>query len=432
MTALRSGSCQAAELIVVDDGSTDNTAEVAISFGATLLRAAERRGPAHARNLGAGVATGDVLLFLDSDVCVHHTTVEMMSRSFAADPTLDAVIGSYDKLPPSLNFLSQYRNLMHTFVHQTGSRHASTFWSGCGAIRRTLFLQHKGFDAAFGRPAIEDIELGYRLVRSGSKIILDRDVFVTHLKRWTLRGVVRTDILDRGIPWTELILRDRFMPNDLNLKMSQRVSVVVMFLLTIAAAFAAITLRAAFIIPVLAMLFFAVSRWWNEYVPPERPRIYSFMLVCFVAALGFSAYENRMFLLLPCLALSPLMLWAKQLYPSGQYGRRVFKLVASAYITVSLVAAVSYLPQGPIVATCGAMVLLLLLLNSSLYLFFASARGIPFMLASIPFHMLYHFYSGLSFAIGLQRHLLRTEPERKQEPIEIPAPPASTNFKASA
>ncbi len=46
-----------------------------------------------------------------------------------------------------------------------------------------------------------------------------------HLKRWTFWGLVKTDVLDRGIPWTELILRDANMPDDLNLQLSQRVSV---------------------------------------------------------------------------------------------------------------------------------------------------------------------------------------------------------------
>ena len=154
------------------------------------------------------------------------STLERVVRvAFFEDRELDALIGSYDDDPSSQDFLSQYRNLMHCFVHQTGRRDAFTFWSGCGAVRRDLFLQCSGFDERYRRPAIEDIELGYRMAAEGRKMILDPDLQVKHLKRWTFWGLVKTDVLDRGIPWTELILRDQQMANDLNLQLSQRVSV---------------------------------------------------------------------------------------------------------------------------------------------------------------------------------------------------------------
>ena len=83
--------------------------------------------------------------------------------------------------------VSQYRNLLHHFVHQEGNPEASTFWAGCGAVRRAAFDAVAGYDEArFRRPSIEDIELGYRLRRAGYRIRLDRDLQCTHLKRWRL------------------------------------------------------------------------------------------------------------------------------------------------------------------------------------------------------------------------------------------------------
>ncbi|MBI5083979.1 MAG: glycosyltransferase family 2 protein [Acidobacteria bacterium] len=207
------------ECLVVDDGSTDGSAEIAARYGARVLSTGGRKGPAYARNIGARAAAGNVLLFLDADVTVHPDTVELVRSAFAADPKLDALMGSYDDAPGTEDFLSQYRNLMHCFTHQTSRREACTFWSGCGAIRKDLFLEHGGFDEEFGRPAIEDIELGYRLQQAGRKLMLDREIQVKHLKRWTFLNLLKTDVLDRGIPWTELILRDQRMPNDLNLQL---------------------------------------------------------------------------------------------------------------------------------------------------------------------------------------------------------------------
>jgi glycosyltransferase involved in cell wall biosynthesis len=222
---LRASTLREHEVIVVDDASTDDTAEVAASLGARVIRQAERTGPAAARNRGVAEARADYVMFVDADVCVHPDTLARVMAGFAEDPRTDALFGSYDLTPGSPNFLSQYKNLFHHYVHQRAAVVASTFWSGCGAIRRGVFLEAGGFSAEYRRPAIEDIELGARLVRAGRRIVLRKDVQATHLKRWTLGGLLKADVWDRGVPWTELILREgRGLPNDLNLKTAERVS----------------------------------------------------------------------------------------------------------------------------------------------------------------------------------------------------------------
>src|SRR5579863_3769008 len=204
LDALAKSSGTDFECIVVDDGSTDDSAAVAQSCGARVLSTGGRKGPACARNIGARASGADVLLFIDSDVCVKPETLQRVRSAFQKDAELTALIGSYDDAPESPDFLSQYKNLMHCYVHQRGRQAATTFWSGCGAIRRLTFLEFSGFnEAEYRRPAIEDIELGYRLFASGRKITLDRSLVVKHLKKWTFWGLLKTDILDRGVPWTE-------------------------------------------------------------------------------------------------------------------------------------------------------------------------------------------------------------------------------------
>jgi hypothetical protein len=228
------------ELIVVDDGSTDASAELAASFGAIVIRHETPLGPAAARNVGAQAATAPLVFFLDADVAVHRDTLSRALARFEADAGLAALFGSYDDEPTAPGLVSQFRNLLHHYVHQQGtfvadSRPAHSFWTGCGAIRRQIFLDLGGFDPRlYRRPAIEDIEFGYRLTRAGYRVLLARDVQATHRKRWTLAGVIRTDVFQRGVPWMLLMKRSGIVETDLNVKQDQKVCVAAAGLLTLA------------------------------------------------------------------------------------------------------------------------------------------------------------------------------------------------------
>lgn len=213
---------------MVDDASADPCDEIARRHGATSVRMERSAGSFVARNVAAHHAQGEILLFLDADVCVRADTVARVVEAFSRDPGLDAVIGSYDASPGAPDLLSQYRNLLHHWVHQNGRSEAATFWTGCGAIRRSVFEACGGFMPEYRY--IGDIALGYVLKRAGRKIVLDKDLLVKHMKRWSFLEIVRTDIFRRGATWTELILRFRKMPNDLNVRVGQRISVAALFL----------------------------------------------------------------------------------------------------------------------------------------------------------------------------------------------------------
>ncbi|HEY6390185.1 MAG TPA: glycosyltransferase family A protein [Bryobacteraceae bacterium] len=235
--ALKTSTFQNFECVVVDDGSTDDSAALAAASGARVIATGGQRGPAYARNRGVEAAKGEILFFIDADVMVQSGTLAQVANAFEENAALDALIGSYDEEPAEPNFLSQYKNLMHCFVHQHGRRRASTFWTGCGAIRKCAFEEFGGFDESYVRPSIEDIELGARLVRAGKSIELEPTLMVKHLKRWTLPGLLTSDIRDRAIPWTVLMLRERNIPNDLNVQSSQRISVVLVYLALLLAPF---------------------------------------------------------------------------------------------------------------------------------------------------------------------------------------------------
>ncbi len=234
LDALRASQFTDFEVIVVDDCSTDNTRQIVERFRARYLRTPRKLGPGGGRNLGVRHARGELLVFVDADVVVAPDTLSQIATDFESDAELAAVFGSYDEAPAWSDFLSQYKNLMHHYVHQVGSERASTFWAGCGAMRKDVFLQFGGFDTErYPHPSIEDIDVGFRMFQVGRKILLDKKIQVKHLKKWTVRGLLRADILLRAVPWTNLILQTRNLPADLNLTFASRVSAALVGLLVL-------------------------------------------------------------------------------------------------------------------------------------------------------------------------------------------------------
>lgn len=217
------------EIIVVADGCTDNSAQSAQNSGVKVVSLPERKGPAHARNVGAHFAQGEILFFVDADVTIPPDAFARIEKVFKQEPSLTALFGSYDDEPGENNFLSQYKNLFHHYVHQISQEEASTFWSGCGTICREVFLELGGFNESYQRPSIEDIEFGYRLKQAGYRIRLLKELQVKHLKRWDISSLLRSDFFDRALPWTELILKNRGFINDLNLRFANRLSVILIY-----------------------------------------------------------------------------------------------------------------------------------------------------------------------------------------------------------
>jgi len=234
LEALGKSTYKSYEVILVDDGSTDDTAQIARDMGCRVFVMDNQAGPAVARNYGSEQANGEIVLFIDSDVLVKSNTLELVATTFSDNPDIAALFGSYDDTPSDTNFLSQYRNLLHHYVHQNSNPDSATFWAGCGAVRKKIFLELNGYDyKKFAEPSIEDIELGYRMREKGYKIRLDKDLQVTHLKHWGWYSMIKTDIFNRAVPWSRLILQTKSLPEDLNLRISDRVSTALVGVLLI-------------------------------------------------------------------------------------------------------------------------------------------------------------------------------------------------------
>ena len=276
LDALRASRFQDFELLVADDGCSDGSAEAAREAGAVVLATKGREGPGGARNLAAGVARGDYLFFTDADCEVGAETLGRAAEALRADPALEALFGSYDDSPSQETLVAQYKNLQHHFVHQHASAEGSTFWTGCGAIRRETFLRLGGFDQRrYPRPSIEDIELGYRLRAAGGRIRVAHDVQVKHHKRWTLAGLVKCDLFDRGIPWTELMLEGGSLLNDLNLNANGRLSVATTFALVLLLLLSAADARFLFGAAAAALVLLVANRQLYGFFAKKRGIVFA-------------------------------------------------------------------------------------------------------------------------------------------------------------
>ncbi len=221
------------ELIVIDDGSLDESVALAKSFGATILYSGGRKGPGAARNIAAKQARGDILWFVDADVIIQNNAVKIIHEGFS-NKEVTAIFGSYNDAPPAQNFLSQYKNMIHHYYHQQAKKEASTFWAGCGAVRKLNFLAVGGFDIEqFKHPSIEDIELGYRLLAAGGRIHLLSELQCTHLKIWRFVNLVHTEFFRRAIPWSRLMLKQNSLTNDLNVGAGERFRALITIILAL-------------------------------------------------------------------------------------------------------------------------------------------------------------------------------------------------------
>jgi len=247
------------ECIVVDDASSDRRpTEIARRHSVHLERLEQRRGPAVARNTGVAIARGDIIFFTDADVLLHSDAIGKAMVLLESHPGVAAVFGSYDDAPAHGSLLSRYRNLYHHWNHQTGNEEASTFWTGCGAIRREAFIEVGGFSSDYKKPSIEDIELGYRLRDAGYRIRLLKTMQGTHLKHWKFWDMLRTDIFQRGGPWVTLLWRYRSAPADLNLNRRAKIATVSAALFPVTLLLLLLLGHARAILPTLA-LFLATA-----------------------------------------------------------------------------------------------------------------------------------------------------------------------------
>jgi glycosyltransferase involved in cell wall biosynthesis len=217
LQAICSSDYAAYEVIVVDDASTDATAQLAAQYGCRVVRLPQNVGAAQAKNVGVQSAKGEIVLFTDADVVLQSDTLRLVAEDLT-DPGIAGVVGLLGKKLRYGNFSSQFKNLWmyYTYtrlaVSEEASRGVGLFFTSLAAIRKEIFLRVGGFDVNYrGASITEDIEFGQRLLSVGLRVRLDGRLQVEHLKHYDWRGLLRTD-LQRALGLSKTWLRRKLEP----------------------------------------------------------------------------------------------------------------------------------------------------------------------------------------------------------------------------
>lgn len=172
-------SCLPFEVIVVDDGSCDDTAQIVQKFKSVNYVFQDNAGPAAARNRGAKAAQGEILLFTDSDCVPHSDWIEKIVVGFQ-QVNVAAVMGSYGIANPR-SLLSTVIQAEIMFRHyQIMPNYPKAFGSYNVGIRKEVFNAVGGFDFFYPRASGEDNDLSYKIVEKGNVIFFARDAVVDH------------------------------------------------------------------------------------------------------------------------------------------------------------------------------------------------------------------------------------------------------------
>lgn len=196
------------EVIVVDDASTDNSREIIRQFDCQLVALRKNRGPAYARNAGAKMAKSNVLVFIDSDVCLPKDTLKKINDLFNKEKEIAAVVGMPDKFCKFKNIASQHFNLRVHFNYLKLPKYIPILYGSICSVKKKAFWDVGGFSARLKKASIEDNELGYWLTEKGYKIRFNRKIQINHYKHISFFKLLKNDS-QRSFDRIKLMLRKR-------------------------------------------------------------------------------------------------------------------------------------------------------------------------------------------------------------------------------
>ncbi len=202
------------EVVVVDDGSEDASADIIKTFPCRLVQLDAHAGVSKARNAGARASCGELLLFIDNDCMLRPDALSIANASYGERKDL-VLGGTYTPSPYDSDFFSSFQSV---FVHHFETKNPNPDYVAAHAmvIDAELFRRSGGFiEGSFIGVAasVEDVELSHRLRRAGCELVMNPDLQVQHMFRFSLRRSLRNAIT-KSRYWTMYSLANRDLLTD--------------------------------------------------------------------------------------------------------------------------------------------------------------------------------------------------------------------------
>jgi glycosyltransferase involved in cell wall biosynthesis len=166
------------EVIVVDDGSTDETKDIAAKYSGKYIYQ-QNRGPAAARNNGVKHAEGEVILFTDADCEPQPTWIEEMIKPMN-DPQVVGVKGIYKTRQKEIIARLVQIEYEHKYERMKRFKYIDFIDTYSAGYRKDIFMKYGGFDERYPKASVEDQEFSFRLSRNENKMVFNPEAVVYH------------------------------------------------------------------------------------------------------------------------------------------------------------------------------------------------------------------------------------------------------------
>lgn len=205
LKAIRKSSFSNFELIVIDDGSSDDSIKITNKYADKIINNSKNLGKTKSRQKAIKIASGHIIVNIDSDVIIDKDSLKIIDDFFKLNPEYDAITGVLAENTPYKDYLSQYKNLYMNYYFNNLPTEVTFLYGSIFAIRRRI-LKHIfiNYESNYG----EDTALGQQLTLLGKKIACNKDLTVTHLRHYSLKDFIKNEFI---IPheWARLFLLNK-------------------------------------------------------------------------------------------------------------------------------------------------------------------------------------------------------------------------------